>query len=234
MKQHFSKDVKSGLYRGTSIKGIIFDLDGVLFDTEPLHRVAWIDTLKEFGFEISDDELIEWTGIPCQLLAAAMEERWESRYSKEEFLSVKEKQFFRLIEERQSVFDGLPGYLAAVSARVPLAVASSSGGVAVRKLLEMADILRYFKGMVCYEDVEHHKPDPEAYLRAASLLGLQPANCIAVDDSPSGCRSASAAGMITLGITGSFPREELGTADHFFDSTNNACSWIIEKVFNNS
>ncbi len=90
--------------------------------------------------------------------------------------------------------------------------------------------MQYFKGSVCYEDVLNHKPDPEPYLKAADILNISPDNCIALDDSPSGCKSAKAAVMLTFGIAQSFPASELAMADSVFSSTAECCMWLIEKI----
>jgi len=212
-----------------AFRGIVFDLDGVLFDTEPLHREAWNNALEEMGIPISQEELMSWTGVPCQQLSLELENRWEGRYTRDEYYRLKEKHFFSIINSRNSLFDGLADMLEKLSSRYPLAVATSNVRINTESLLRNSGIDGFFKALVCYDDVEKHKPHPEAYLKAASLIAVDPGNCIALDDSPAGCSSALCAGMHTLGIASSFPPTELKMADVIYPDTREACRRILEQ-----
>ena len=92
MKTEESTKATEYIIAERSIKGIVFDMDGVVFDTEPLHRIAWIDSLAELGLKMSDDELIEWTGIPCQTLSEELERRNPGLHSPEKYYRQKEDQ----------------------------------------------------------------------------------------------------------------------------------------------
>jgi len=210
-------------------QGIVFDLDGVLFDTEPLHREAWNNALEEMDIEISPEELMSWTGVPCQQLSIELEERWKGRYTRDEYYTLKEKHFFSIINSRVSLFDGLSESLELLSSRYPLSVATTNVRINAESLLKNSGIAYLFQGLVCYDDVEQHKPHPEPYLKASALLGMDPRNCIALDDSPAGCTSALSAGLYTLGIASSFPPSELEVADFIFPSTFDACRWLLEQ-----
>jgi len=212
----------------TPLQGIVFDLDGVLFDTEPLHREAWNNALKEMDIEITPEELMSWTGVPCQQLSIELEERWTGRYTREEYYTLKEKHFYNIINSRVSLFDGLSESLKILSSRFPLAVATTNVRINAETLLENSGIAGFFQGLVCYDDVEKHKPHPEPYLKAAALIAVDPHVCVALDDSPAGCTSALSAGMFTLGIASSFPPSELQMANGIYPSTSEACRRLLE------
>ncbi len=212
-----------------TFRGIVFDLDGVLFDTEPLHREAWNNALEEMGMEVSPEELMSWTGVPCQQVSAELEERWKGRYSRYEYYNLKDNHFVQIINSRDSLFRGLAESLEALSTRVPIAVATASSRGNVEMMLSNSGIAGFFKAVVCYEDVEKHKPDPEVYLKASRLIDVEPGNCMALDDSPAGCSSALSAGIYTLGITSTYSSSVLDMADGIFPSTVGACRWILES-----
>ena len=209
--------------------GIVFDLDGVLFDTEPLHREAWSCALEELGRGISHQELMDWTGVPCQKISVELAERWKGRYSSDEYYALKEKHFYRIISSRGSLFPGLAVKLEELASNLPLAIATTNTRVNAELLLAKSGIGSFFTTLVCYEDVKNHKPHPEPYLKASGLIQVKGSDCIAIEDSPSGCSSARAAGMFTLGITSSFSSSDLGDANLIFPSTPEACSWIIKN-----
>jgi len=219
-----------GISGNRNIRGIVFDLDGVLFDTEPLHRDAWNHALDEMGIDISPEELMAWTGVPCQQISAELEEKHHGRYSREEYYRMKEQYFLDIITSRDALFDGLAESLERLSEYVPLTVATSSSRKIAEILLERSGIAGFFKTSICYDDVGRHKPDPEPYLKAAAHIDVKASECIALDDSPSGCSSARSAGMYTIGITSSFPREELGTVHAVFFSTREACLNISDAL----
>ncbi|MCD6342297.1 MAG: HAD family phosphatase [Spirochaetaceae bacterium] len=210
-------------------KGIVFDLDGVLFDTEPLHREAWNNALDEFGIDVTPQELMVWTGVPCQEISVELAKRWKGRYSSGEYYALKEKHFHRIISSRDSLFPGLAVKLEELASNLPLAIATTNTRVNAELLLVKAGIDRYFSTIVCYEDVKNHKPHPEPYLKASGQIQVKGSDCIAIEDSPSGCSSSRAAGMFTLGITSSFSSSDLGEANLIFPSTPEACSWIIKS-----
>ena len=230
MKQKKINRPGFNLSAGRTIQGIVFDLDGVLFDTEPLHREAWKKALEEMGMEVSSEELMSWTGVPCQQISAELEKRWKGRYSRDEYYNLKDKHFVQIINSRDSLFKGLTESLEALSIRVPIAVATAGSRGNVEMLLSNSGIAGFFKAVVCYEDVVKHKPDPEVYLKASRLIDVEPKNCIALDDSPAGCASALSAGMFTLGVASSFPPSELENADEIYPSTLHACRRIMENL----
>ncbi len=215
---------------GINFQGIVFDLDGVLFHTEPLHREAWNNALEEIGLAVSPEELMSWTGVPCQKISADLEARWKGRLSRDEYYSLKDGHFVEIINSRDSLFNGLAEFLEALSVRVPIAVATASSRGNVDMMLRNSGIAGFFKAVVCYEDVEKHKPDPEVYLKASGLIAVEPENCIALDDSPGGCTSAISAGIYTLGITSTYSSPVLDMADCIFPSTVAACREILKYL----
>ncbi len=211
-------------------KGIIFDVDGVLFDTEPLHVKAWFRTAQESGFTITEDYLAGWIGKPCTDLAADLKERAKIPVDTGALLMQKEREFFSLLRSEE-YFSGRVGeYLKEISLRVPVAWATTSSRESIEIMFEKAGIMDYFSYGVCYEDVSRTKPHPEPYLKAAEGLGLAPHECAAVDDSPAGTRSASDAGIYTVGISAYFSAKELKYADRHFNSTAEAMEWLLGSL----
>ena len=177
-------------------KAIIFDMDGVILDSETICDKTWAITQKEMGVTTDKDYINMCRGtnhndtlqILCQVFGAD--------FDAEKFLQ-RSIELFKQIEET----DGIPlmpyakEILEYLKPKYTLALASSTSGRAVKRQLTNAGVIDYFKTRTTGEQVVHSKPDPEIYLMACRSIGLDPAECVAVEDSPNGIKSAHAAGI---------------------------------------
>jgi beta-phosphoglucomutase-like phosphatase (HAD superfamily) len=179
---------------------VAFDCDGTLADTEPMTRVVFERVLEryDYAFTAADFGMIvgrslrqNHTDLGRRVALPAFESFEEEWYA----LS------YELLDEDLVLFDDAVGALRAlVAAGVPVAVVSSSPREHVRRVLVAADVVGLVPVVVASEDVVRHKPDPEPYLRAAELLGIDPRRCVAVEDTPTGLTAATAAGMGTMAV----------------------------------
>ncbi len=212
------------------IEAVIFDIDGVLFDTEPLHRKAWMRTMRSFGHEIPEESLIEWTGVPCPDLALHYQDTLTPRKSWRHYHDRKGVTFREIVRSELVPFDGLVRRLAELSGIVPVGFATSNVRKDAELMLEVTGLAGLFKSGVAYEDCSEHKPDPEPYLRVASMLGVDPQSCAAVEDSPAGVEAASSAGMTVAAVSSTFDAAAFEKADGVFASTTAACEWLLDEV----
>lgn len=182
------------------LQGIVLDLDGVLVDTVPAHYAAWRRLFSEEGYFF--DERVYHDKVDGRRrqdgVAAVMKNADPARIAAAG--ERKDSYFLDLIEQgRFKVFDGSLAFLAGCrAAGYRLATASSSRNV--RHILEKAGIVDYFSAIVGGDDVERGKPDPSIFLTAAARIGLDPSNCIVVEDAISGVKAAKAGGFFCLGI----------------------------------
>lgn len=211
------------------INGIVFDVDGVLFDTEPLHARAWHELGNKYGFHFTDNFFNQWIGRPCVELAEFIQRKENPGLSSEQLLSEKEIIFARLLESEDYLVPGVEEALRLLNQKFPLTWATTSSRVSVEMMFHQAGILHYFKNGICFEDVENRKPDPEPYLKASAVLGIEPSLCAGVDDSPSGTLSAEKAGLFTVGICSFFKKEDLPSAHIHFNSTRKAMQWLLSN-----
>jgi len=185
-------------------RGVIFDLDGVLINSEPLHCCAFQDVLAPYGVTVTEqDYYAEYLVYSDR---EVLERLLPDLRVLDDAVAAKERRYWELLEAGVPAFrDGLALLARTDGWRVGLATGS------IRREAELAlrtlGIRERFGAVVAREDCRRGKPDPEPYLRAAGVLGLSPPRCVVVEDAPGGVRAAKAAGMACVAVTHSCPRE---------------------------
>jgi HAD superfamily hydrolase (TIGR01509 family) len=179
---------------------VIFDCDGTLVDSEPLARTAWERALAPYGYALTDADAESCVGLPYPRVHAYFAER-VALPEAEPFWTEFSGELFTLIDTELAPFDDAVEAARTLRARgVPVAVASSSPRERLQRTLGRAGLLDAFDVVVAGDEVEHGKPAPDMFLLAASRLGVEPAACVVVEDSPPGVQAGRAAGMFTLAV----------------------------------
>ncbi|QSO47332.1 HAD family hydrolase [Alicyclobacillus mengziensis] len=190
------------------MQAIIFDMDGVLVDSEPLDRRAWVQVLGQYGVQVSEDDILSFTGRPT---AAVLEHyRRTNPALNENILIEKHEVFYELAKVQLQPMPGVEKFLQALqNDGLPLAVASSSSHERIHFSLSRTGLLRYFQVVCSGEEVTNPKPAPDVFLHTASKLQVHPASCAVIEDSIHGITAARKAGMNAYGYTSSFPAAKL-------------------------
>jgi HAD superfamily hydrolase (TIGR01509 family) len=203
------------------IDAVIFDLDGVLLDTEELWDEVREDLARERGGRWSDRAQADMMGMSSTEWSRYMHDVVGLAEPPEEISREVVHRMLDRYAEQLPLIDGAIEAVERVAARWPLGLASSSNRELIDRALEVSGLARYFRATVSSEEVERGKPAPDVYLEAAQRLSVEPARCAAVEDSASGIRSAHAAGMRVVAIPNAAfppPREALALADIVLDS----------------
>ena len=172
----------------------IFDCDGTLADTMPLHYQAWLQAVRAHGHDFPEDLFYSLGGVPAPGVVAHLNARYGWNMPVAETAAYKEKLFEALIPQVKPI-EPVVAFLRGVLGRYPVAVASGGLKPLVIGTLEALGIHEHFQAVVTYEDVAHPKPAPDTYLEAARLMGVAPARCLVFEDTPLGIQAATAAGM---------------------------------------
>jgi beta-phosphoglucomutase family hydrolase len=198
---------------------IIFDMDGVLVDTEPYHYENENLMFQQLGLHISDEEHARFTGVATNLMWQNILESRKLPYSWEELTEMTIKQCHGILKSLEHLppSPGLVDLLEKLTAmQMPLAVATSSDTETMRFILEKAGLQKYFQVTVCRDDVENSKPAPDVFLKAARLLGVKTDDCLVVEDSLNGVKAVKAAGMFCIAYCGNgSPPQIKQMADYF-------------------
>jgi len=182
------------------VTAVIFDCDGTLVDSEPLARVAWERALAPYGLTMTEADLERVVGLPYPRVHAYYAERG-SLPDADAFWPALSSELFALIDERLEPFADAVGAVRELQVRgVPVAVASSSPRERLEHTLVRGGLAGCFAVSVAGDEVARGKPAPDLFLAAARALGVPPAGCVVVEDSPPGVEAGLAAGMSVLGV----------------------------------
>ena len=172
----------------------IFDCDGTLADTMPLHYQAWMAVLEPLGSDFPEEYFYSLGGVPTAKVMDYLNARNGSSHDSLEIARLKEEAFMELIPRVRAIEPVLE-FVKTVAGRAPLAVASGGFKNVVLTILDALGARSYFQAVVTMEDVVHGKPAPDTFLEAARQLGVDPARCLVFEDTPLGREAALAAGM---------------------------------------
>jgi HAD superfamily hydrolase (TIGR01509 family) len=185
---------------GSTLAAVIFDMDGVLADTEPVHEMAMGEFLATLGKSISSDYYAHLVGLGHRAVWAKLRADLSIERSMQECLAG----YQPILVSRSGHVPPGPGVVELVralsAAGVPMAVASSSFRPVVEATLAGLGLRDRFGAVVTGDEVGHGKPAPDIYLKAAGALGVAPERCVAIEDSRHGVQSALAAGMACVGL----------------------------------
>jgi HAD superfamily hydrolase (TIGR01509 family) len=196
-------------------KAVIFDMDGVIVDSEPLHERAFLEVFRQMGCGDSHGmDFAAYYGRSDRALWLDFVAKHHPPQSLEELIAWKQRQFLELLRREQPVPDGVERLLGELAPRYALAVASGSVHAVIDEVLAMRDLRRFFRVVVSVQDVASGKPAPDVFLRTAELLAISPRDCCVIEDSAAGVEAALAAGMGIIAITNTLPAEKLAQATH--------------------
>ena len=181
------------------IEAVVFDMDGLLIDSEGVVRVAIIQAGANLGFEMPISLCAAMIGLPDKQGIQTIRDHFGPDFPMERYLAEERRQIDLLLAEGVVLKTGVLEILDHLDRRsIPRAVATSSSRRSAREHLSHNGIYDRFSAIVAREDVERHKPNPDPFLKAAALLGVAPEHCLALEDSHNGVRAAHAAGMMTV------------------------------------
>jgi len=197
------------------IKGVLFDMDGVLLDSEEYITRAGVLMFKEKGFSVQESDFKPFTGMGENRFLGGVAGKYGIPFDLEKDKARAYQIYDRITRGKLEPLRGVKDFIYRCrEKKLKLAVATSADEVKMRiNLRETGLKEELFDTLVNGLEVEHKKPHPEIYLLAAKRLGLDPTGCLVVEDAISGMRSAKAAGCKCLAITSSFKAEEFDQAD---------------------
>ena len=204
-----------------TLQALIFDFDGIIANTEPLHFAGLHRTLKEIGIDLTEAEYYaDYLGYDdrgCILAALAANRRPADVPTVERLMKRKAQAYLESVKQHQVIFPGVPEFVRDAARTYPLAIASGALRHEIEYILEAAGLRHEFLNITSAEDVTRGKPDPQPFLLALKALqqhhaGLSADACLVIEDSLPGVRAARAAGMKVLAVTNTHTVQDLHDA----------------------
>ena len=177
----------------------LFDCDGTIVDSMPLHYLAWQRALGEWGCEFPEDLFYAWGGRPTADIIVALNEQQGLTMPVAAVVERRESYYQELLPQLAAVPEVL-AHIHDAHRQVPFAVVSGSTRASVTASLGALGLLDRFDVLVCADDYARAKPDPEAFLLAAEHLGVPPESCLVFEDTDLGIQAATAAGMASVRV----------------------------------
>jgi beta-phosphoglucomutase len=222
------------------IRAVIFDFDGVIANSEPLHFAAFRDVLEQEGIAFTERQYYaSYLGYDDVGVFRAVADDRQVKWSAEAIAALAERKAARLEEierEHSMLFPGAVEAIERLAATFPLAIASGALKAEILRVLNSAQLTRHFRAIVAAEDTPASKPAPDPYLQAVTMLSaamgepLAGAECVAIEDSRWGLESARAAGLRTIAITHTYDAASLGEADLVIASLDALTAGNVGKI----
>lgn len=180
------------------LKAVLFDMDGVIVDTEPLHRKAYFKTFSDLNINVSEEFYTSLTGTSTKKATNMIKAEFHLNVSPEEIAATKRK-YFKHYFDTDPDFDLLPGVRDLIISYhergIKLVLASSASMNTINWVFDKFNIGKYFMGKISGADLEESKPNPEIFIKAAEIAGEQKENCMVIEDSTNGIIAAYRAGI---------------------------------------
>jgi beta-phosphoglucomutase family hydrolase len=201
------------------LEAVIWDMDGVLADTASHHFRAWHEIFARRGIKFTEADFKRGFGIRNDAIIKNILGKAITRDEIETIAKEKEAIFRRLIGKRIKPLPGAIELVRELHKRgIKMAIASSTVMANIHLIIGSLGIEKYFQAFITGHDVTEGKPSPQVFLLAAKRLGVEPRNCLVVEDAVAGVKAARSAGMHCLAISNTHPREKLAEADLIVDS----------------
>jgi HAD superfamily hydrolase (TIGR01509 family) len=216
------------------IKAVIFDLDGVIVNSEPIYKKTDMRILESLNITMPPEEYNTWMGTAGDEMFAMLKEQYGFSQTVEELLELQLN--YMLDEFRSGTFGPFEGVVELVKAlreetNVTLAVASSSPLVYIREILDRLGILDHFRLILSGESIPRTKPAPDIYIECTKRLSVDPMECIVIEDSKNGITAAKGAGMRCIAFYSSKGRnQESDLADRVFECMEDIKTYLLRTI----
>jgi len=180
-------------------KALIFDLDGTIADTMPIHFIAWRNAAARYGIDFTVELFAQLAGIPLYPTVMKLNEMFGKNIDPKEMGDAKEEEY-ELNMHRSLPIVPVVNLIKKYHGQLPMAVGTGGMRRLALKTLEIVGLKDYFQILVCSEDVTMHKPYPDTFLKCAELMGVEPKDCQVFEDGILGIQAAQTAGMMVTDV----------------------------------
>lgn len=188
------------LTKNPRAKGLIFDIDGTICDTMPVHFIAWRQTAAEYGIDFTPELFVEVTGVPAFQTSQYLKKKFHADFDESVFTLRKEERYEQNMHKAKPI-GPVVKLIRENKGKLPMVCGTGGSQYLAWKTLDIAGVKDCFDYVVAAEDVIHHKPYPDTFLKAAELIGISPSDCEVFEDGELGLQAAERAGMMSVDVT---------------------------------
>ncbi|GAA4977117.1 HAD family phosphatase [Algibacter aquimarinus] len=193
------------------IKAVIFDMDGVIIDSEPLHRYAYNEMFKDVNIEVSDTLYESFTGQSTINICKKLCDLFQLKETPQYLVSLKRKHY-EYVFDNDKDFDLIDGVLDLIkdyhANGLTLVLGSSASMPGIKRIFKRFNLNQYFKAKLSGADLKASKPHPEIFIKAAEASGFKRSECIVIEDSTNGVKAAYAAGIFCIGYNSLYSKNQ--------------------------
>jgi beta-phosphoglucomutase len=199
------------------LKAVIFDMDGVIVDSEPLHHRAYHAMFEEIGITVSDEQYDSLTGKSTINICKLLKDQFRLSHAPEELMAIKRRHYYHFFENDRD-FDLISGVRGLIQDYrdngLTLVLGSSASMPNIEKIFERFDLNPYFKAKISGAELKASKPHPEIFLKAVEATGFLPEECIVIEDATNGIEAAKGAGIYCVAFeSGHSKNQDYSKAD---------------------
>lgn len=180
-------------------KALIFDLDGTLSDSLPVHIASWNAVCEKLNCTFDERILVEMTGAPTLSFAERIKREQNLEITAEELVVLKQQEFWKNIDQIKP-HDAVIGLMKSVHGKIPMSVGTGASRTSAMLQMKELGIDQLFDFIVTADDVDRHKPEPDTFLKCAELMGVEPKYCQVFEDGELGMQAAQTAGMLLTDV----------------------------------
>ncbi|TKG96595.1 beta-phosphoglucomutase family hydrolase [Puteibacter caeruleilacunae] len=184
----------------STIKGLIFDLDGTIADTMPAHFIAWRNAVEPYGIDFTVELFNKLAGIPLYKTIEKLNEMFNTNMNPQEVGDRKETEFVKTLEQTKPI-EPVVEVIKAYHGKLPMSVGTGGIDRIAWRTLQIVGLDKYFDILVASDHISNSKPHPETFLKCAEQMGVAPEDCLVFEDGVLGIQAAEAGGMSYVDVT---------------------------------
>ncbi|HKJ41709.1 MAG TPA: beta-phosphoglucomutase family hydrolase [Sunxiuqinia sp.] len=182
------------------VKGLIFDLDGTIADTMPIHFTAWRNAAARYGIDFTTELFEQLAGIPLYKTVEKLNELFDKNIDPQEMGDAKEQEYEDNMHQAQPV-EPVMDIIKKYHGKLPMVIGTGGSRELSLKAMQLTGVDQYIDKLVSADEVENHKPHPDTFLKCAELIGVKPEDCLVFEDGKLGIQAAKDAGMRVIDVT---------------------------------
>ncbi len=211
---------------------VLFDMDGVVIDSEELYQRVQERELCKLGVALSDEDYLSFKGMSEEAVYDVLENKYGVRWDRQQVRQSSREMMLAEFRANLKYVPGFPAIIDRIKGKYKLGLVTSTDREFVGEIDTILPVTDYFPSVIAGDEVSANKPDPEPFQRMMEILEVEPAECVVIEDSINGVRSGKAAGAAVIGLSGTHPGRDLPLADRCVSTLDEISTGLLQEMIN--